>query len=732
MISLLSIMSHLFVLIMLLVSIVHASFNITTIYNCCDTSIVNEPLSLLDCVENSKSNINDNNKLIVTYMSNGDANNPYSISDIYNFSSYQAAIMASYAEYHSYNFDIFSDSTNSNYEPDDKRWNKIMILYNRMIQHENIEYIMWIDADAIVLNMEFSFEDLLLQYHQSDLIASSDIRMGFINTGIMIIRNTLWMRRFLFNWWIIADRKKVCDQDAFDILYSLYSSNKSCTLNIDCHKDDAKLIHNKIKILPMNGINSHPPVMTYQSINDPVMHLMGEITELRHVVFKRAFHSICMTNLNISVPIQLGVSQQEVLLIALDVYQNDVQTLFNMGTYNDSVHFFSDDNSMFSMVRRFDNLSKSVHHLCDAYATINNSTSLLECKKLREKAFRLFYEQLKVLQNLSLSQTINKQVLVLLLKRAAEAGNDLFGVMYDIDEKYKVAELIFGILEELYNNLADESRPVPLHMTALMYQNLGKMEYNLALNITSDDEQKKHFLKSKDFYSNSLHIFEKTFSGSTDSSTNREYAIVMQMVSTLSCLLEDFDNAKNMWQNTILKARSNLKGVSFGIDVDVLIMILYNAAVCYHEAKLYDDALLFLSEILNTYKSQQTLHDSYLNLAYLLQSRIMDEHKLFDQYSDDINIIYDSEQWEDCDEGDTDCEVVYIADHNSMTENVVDFSGMDEGEITELGEIRSRYLTQSTKFIDLSESEIKDEIDELKRDAVELLTRIKNLEDKMK
>lgn len=128
---------------------------------------------------------------------------------------------------------------------------------------------------------------------------------------------------------------------------------------------------------------------------------------------------------------------------------------------------------MFSMVRRFDNLSKSVHHLCDAYTTINNSTSFLECRKLREKAFNLFYEKLKALQNLSLSQ-INKQVLVLLLKRAAEAGNDLFGIIYDVDEKYKIAELIFEILEELYNNLADESRPVPLHMTALMYQNLGK------------------------------------------------------------------------------------------------------------------------------------------------------------------------------------------------------------------------------------------------------------------
>lgn len=729
--SFLSIMSNLLILVLLLASIVCASFNITAMYNCCDTSIVNEPLSLLDCVGNSKSNKIDNNKLIVTYMSNGDANNPFSISDIYNFSSYQAAIVASYAEYHSYNFDIFNDSTNSNYEPDDKRWNKIMILYNRLIQNENIEYIMWIDADAIVLNMDFSFEDLLLQYHQSDLIASSDIRMGFINTGIMIIRNTLWMQRFLLNWWNIADRKNVCDQDAFDILYSLYSSNKSCTLSIDCHKDDAKLIYSKITILPMNGINSHPPVMTHQNINDPVMHLMGEITELRYVVFRRAFHNICMTHFNISVPVQLGVSQQEVLSIALDVYQNDVRTLFNIDTYNDSADFYSDDTAMFSMVRRFDNLSKSVHHLCDAYTTINNSTSFLECRKLREKAFNLFYEKLKALQNLSLSQ-INKQVLVLLLKRAAEAGNDLFGIIYDVDEKYKIAELIFEILEELYNNLADESRPVPLHMTALMYQNLGKMEYNLALNITNDDERKRHLFKSKDFYINSLHIFEGTFSSSNDSSTNREYAIVMQMVSTLNCLLEDFYTAKNMWQNTILKARNNLKGLTFGIDVDILIMILYNAAVCYREAKLYDDALLFLSEILNTYKSQQTLHNSYLNLAYLLQSRIMEERKLFDEDSSGFNIIYNSEEWEDCDEGDTDCEVVYIADPKSSTENDVDFSGMGEDEITELGEIRSRYLTQSTKFISLTESEVKVEIDELKRGAVELLTRIKILEEKLK
>lgn len=721
------------IILLILIYLVNATFKINKLYRCCDNSIIHEPLLLLDCVEKSKSNIIDNNKIIVTYMSNGDANNPYSINDIYNFSSYQAAIIASYAEYHSYNFDVFNDSTNSNYEPDDKRWNKIMILYNKMVENEEIEYIMWIDADAIVLNMDFAIESLMLNYIESDLIASADIRMGFINTGTMIIRNTIWMRRFILNWWNIADKKKVCDQDAFDMLYSLYAANKSCTLSIDCHKDDSKLIHSKISILPMNVINSHPPVMTHQNINDPIMHLMGEITELRKVVFKRAFDNICMTHFNITVPVQLGVSRQEVLSIALDVYQKDIQQLFNMDIYNISTEIYTDDSIMFSMINRFDDLSKSIHHLCDAYTTINNSTSLLECRTLRQKSFNLFYEQLKSLQKISFHQTINKQILVLLLKRTAEAGNDLFGITHDVDEKYKIAELVFGILEELYNNLADESRPVPLHMTALMYQNLGKMEYNVALDIIEDDERKRHLFQSKDFYINSLQIFEGSFSATNDSSTNREFAIVMQMVSTLHCLLEDYDAAKKLWQSTISKARNNLKGVALGIDVDILVMILYNAAVCYREGKFYDDALLFLSEILNTYKSPQTQQNSYYNLAYLLQSKIKDEYTVFDQqHSNDVNIIYDSEEWEDCNEGDTDCEIVYIAEPSLLTENDNVFSDINEEDTTELDEIRSRYLAQSSKFIYLSESEIKDEIDDLKLNVVEILSRIKILEEKLR
>lgn len=130
------------------------------------------------------------------------------------------------------------------------------------------------DADAVVLDFGLSVDELGALYPGADLLASADIRMGLINTGVLVLRNTPWMRLFLHHWWYgphstpelesgggsseaaEASRqwRSVCDQDAFDRLYSLYAQVAGPP-----DPDSPYRISDKVKVLAMDAINSHPP-----------------------------------------------------------------------------------------------------------------------------------------------------------------------------------------------------------------------------------------------------------------------------------------------------------------------------------------------------------------------------------------------------------------------------------------------------------------------------------------
>jgi hypothetical protein len=124
------------------------------------------------------------------------------------------------------------------------------------------------------------------QFPTADIIASADIRMGYINSGVMLVRNTRWSRMFLQQWWVIADKDSICDQDAFDMLYSKLMKEESRS---NLYRDPSNIsplsVVNKIKILPMDALNTHPPAMTYQLEYNQVLHLMGETSRMRQAVF---------------------------------------------------------------------------------------------------------------------------------------------------------------------------------------------------------------------------------------------------------------------------------------------------------------------------------------------------------------------------------------------------------------------------------------------------------------
>ena len=81
-------------------------------------------------------------------------------------------------------------------------------------------YLLWVDSDAIILNFQYNVSAHIEQFPLAELILSSDLKLGLINSGVMALRNSSFTAFFLSRWWgAPADRRLYCDQDMFDRVY---------------------------------------------------------------------------------------------------------------------------------------------------------------------------------------------------------------------------------------------------------------------------------------------------------------------------------------------------------------------------------------------------------------------------------------------------------------------------------------------------------------------------------
>lgn len=76
-------------------------------------------------------------------------------------------------------------------------WWKVMNLLYCMKQMPEVDWFMWIDTDAIIVNSDIQIESFLTD--ESDFIVGSD--NNGINAGVFFIRNTTTAREFLQEVW---------------------------------------------------------------------------------------------------------------------------------------------------------------------------------------------------------------------------------------------------------------------------------------------------------------------------------------------------------------------------------------------------------------------------------------------------------------------------------------------------------------------------------------------------
>lgn len=137
--------------------------------NCC--ILDNEHKALLECVRRRSS--------VVILDEHTSSYNEFSIK-VVSFSSqnmeyhtYSEALHQLHVEKYGYNYSMYDDVSNADkdYEPDDRRWNKVGILSHEL-NSGLFDYVIWMDADLVIVDMQFNFSDIIAKNPYADILVS--------------------------------------------------------------------------------------------------------------------------------------------------------------------------------------------------------------------------------------------------------------------------------------------------------------------------------------------------------------------------------------------------------------------------------------------------------------------------------------------------------------------------------------------------------------------------------
>jgi hypothetical protein len=93
-------------------------------------------------------------------------------------------IMARYARRHGYQALIARESLDAARHP---AWSKLLLIEQFLVEHPSCTWLMWIDADAVIMNPMQRLEDLVDE--NVDFVVAEDRGPISINTGVFFVRN---------------------------------------------------------------------------------------------------------------------------------------------------------------------------------------------------------------------------------------------------------------------------------------------------------------------------------------------------------------------------------------------------------------------------------------------------------------------------------------------------------------------------------------------------------------
>jgi len=474
----------------------------------------------------------------------------YATEDIWDYTVYTLAINQIYAEQNGYIMRHMDPGT-SNYEPFDARWNKVKILEMAIDPitgwARDLTYVMWLDADLVVLDMGMRMEQIVADYPKAHIFLSAEHAGSstLMNSGAVIVRNSAWSRKFLREWWDYGARNLYSDQEQFDLLYKK-------------HLKDWNL-EKFVIVLPPDAINSDPPAMTQQKPFNQVLHLMGEHTPFRVKVFSSGLRELCR---------HISTTTGKTLATAAAMRKNNIKTFpllpqLNL-TRDNMLKWTIEEYSIESKkmledyklgakkgqfgIKESRRVANSVHHFAHALTFRQGPGDANTAVNARKKVYALLVVNMENRRKIN-NAHLKEHGRVLedwpeLLKIVAEAGQNLVGITSTSNaERKRVAEEVQEIMEEMLNTCHPDQRRAVMHMVAHMHSEKALISLN-----EKDNE-------------GALESFQTCLEINRDlAKLSGEHVLISPMTAVANMLstLHRFDEAYPLYDDAIKKAEKYL------------------------------------------------------------------------------------------------------------------------------------------------------------------------------
>jgi hypothetical protein len=100
-----------------------------------------------------------------------------------------------YCQKHNY---IFIDGEDIHYNMErDIRWSKIKLLIKCLNDYPSCDYIVWLDADTLIINDEIILKDIIIEHMENKTFMMCRDNGFLINTGVWFIKNNLYALKML-------------------------------------------------------------------------------------------------------------------------------------------------------------------------------------------------------------------------------------------------------------------------------------------------------------------------------------------------------------------------------------------------------------------------------------------------------------------------------------------------------------------------------------------------------
>lgn len=182
--------------------------------------------------------------------------------NIDNYALESLVNLFTYCRKHTYTLYWYHQSLDPDYSP---AYSKSRAILNHLKNHK---YVIWIDADALIVNQEMRWEQIINININKSLFACQDIGAWFLNSGVLIWKNTEWSHNILKLWW---------DRRLRHPTGQLYHQGGDQKQLIDIIFEEDKYGDNWI-IMEPRAFNAHPK--NYHQ-GDFIIHYMGHSLQAR-------------------------------------------------------------------------------------------------------------------------------------------------------------------------------------------------------------------------------------------------------------------------------------------------------------------------------------------------------------------------------------------------------------------------------------------------------------------